>query len=504
MVELATVTRSAHRRAWRRFWGCPWGRALRLSGIWCALIAGCSAELATAASTPEETAESESAGPERLKEQTRVIVETNLPPVEAGTTNVPEKTWKWSASWKGWDGLHLELENRTFLGQFVSGVTNIHAVHLAETRMAGKIGARLAVDGAAYLTDRDFQDFNGGVEVRRARIYAKGDCLVLVPVSYELEIGYVPGSFYIEDSYLDFRELGFLDFLGSIKFGQFRVPMSLVNYGSSRDMMLMEAASPVAALAPGVDAGLQVGRPVFNKRMTWALGLFTDGVGVGSDFGEATQGFGRVVGRLTGLPIYHHDVDHPESQRLLHLGLSGSALYADQNTVRYRSRPESHLAPYVVDTGDIDAEGDFTLGMEAAWVNGPLCLQGELLHSWVRENGGQNMNFGGFYGQASWFLTGESRPYNRVKGTFARVVPKRNFNFGKGGWGAWEVTGRYSDVNLNDGDIRGGRLSMIMTGVTWYLHSHLKWCFNYGFGHVSGRSPDGNLNIFQTRVEVDF
>ncbi len=28
--------------------------------------------------------------------------------------------------------------------------------------------------------------------------------------------------------------------------------------------------------------------------------------------------------------------------------------------------------------------------------------------------------------------------------------------------------------------------------------------FDYGFGHVSDRTPGGNLNIFQTQIEVDF
>jgi hypothetical protein len=45
---------------------------------------------------------------------------------------------------------------------------------------------------------------------------------------------------------------------------------------------------------------------------------------------------------------------------------------------------------------------------------------------------------------------------------------------------------------------------MLMGGLNWYLHSHVKWRFDYGFGHVSGRTPEGDLNVFQTRVEVDF
>ena len=40
---------------------------------------------------------------------------------------------------------------------------------------------------------------------------ARGDCLLLLPVSYELEIGYIPGQFYIENSYLAFRNIDWID-----------------------------------------------------------------------------------------------------------------------------------------------------------------------------------------------------------------------------------------------------------------------------------------------------
>lgn len=79
------------------------------------------------------------------------------------------------------------------------------------------------------------------------------------------------------------------------------IPMTLENVGSSRDMMFMESAAPLQALGPGVEAGFQVGRPILQRRMTWAFGLFTDGVG--DDFGDATEDFGRAVVRITGLPI---------------------------------------------------------------------------------------------------------------------------------------------------------------------------------------------------------
>lgn len=83
--------------------------------------------------------------------------------------------------------------------------------------------------------------------LRRARLYTKGDCIFITPVSYELEIGYIPDTFYIENSYLEFPNLGVL---GSLKVGQYQPPMGLVTYGSSRDMIFMEPASPLQALAP--------------------------------------------------------------------------------------------------------------------------------------------------------------------------------------------------------------------------------------------------------------
>jgi phosphate-selective porin len=43
-----------------------------------------------------------------------------------------------------------------------------------------------------------------------------------------------------------------------------------------------------------------------------------------------------------------------------------------------------------------------------------------------------------------------------------------------------------------------------MIGPNWYLHSHLKWRFEYGLARVASRQPGDNINIFETRMEVDF
>ena len=238
--------------------------------------------------------------------------------------------------------------------------------------MRGKLGIKYALDAAAFVTSDTFEDFDGGVELRRARLYAKGDCLLVMPVSYQLEIGYIPNEFYIEESYLAFRDV---PWVGEFRVGQYQAPMGLDVVTSSRDITFMEPAAPLQALAPGVNAGIQIGRPVLNQRATWRLGLFTDGVG--EDFGDAARDYGRAIVRFTGLPVWQAPRQEPDTTRLLHLGLSANILYSASSSVRYRSRPESHLAPYVVDTGDIQAEGTLTVSFEAAWVNGPFSLQSE-------------------------------------------------------------------------------------------------------------------------------
>lgn len=54
----------------------------------------------------------------------------------------------------------------------------------------------------------------------------------------------------------------------------------------------------IQAIARGVNAGVQLGRPVFEERATWAFRLFTDGVG--QDFGDASRDYGRAILRFTG------------------------------------------------------------------------------------------------------------------------------------------------------------------------------------------------------------
>jgi phosphate-selective porin OprO/OprP len=318
-------------------------------------------------------------------------------------------------------------------------------------------------------------------------------------MSYEIDLGVNPDGFFIEDTYVKLFQN--VDYLGTLKIGQYRTPYSLNAYTSSRDIRFMEPAAPVTALAPGVNAGLQIGRSALQDRMTWILGVFAEGAG--TDSGDSSKNYGRAIFRITGLPIAQGNPKEPSSQRLLHLGMNASWLYSSTSTVRYRTRPESHLASYLLDTGDLDADETAALDFEAAYIRGPLSLQGEFLANQIMNSEGDTLRFGGFYAQVGWFLTGESRPYNRQEGRFSPIVPLRDLRWlGGDGWGAWEVVGRFSYTDLSDGPVTGGRMALSTLGLNWNLNSHMRMTANYIFGDVDGEIADGRVNIFQLRLEI--
>jgi phosphate-selective porin OprO/OprP len=421
----------------------------------------------------------------------------------------PKKTPShWEFSWKGWGGLHLKFWEKTSvvdplptLFHLPRNTPGLPTLSLEELKLSARIGARLEFDGAAFLTTGNLTGFDDGVELRRARIKMRGDATLLVPFQYEFDLGYVPTQFNLTKAYLIFPNLRYV---GNLKVGQFQPPMGLALTTSSWNISFMEPAAPLTAIAPGTQAGFQIGRPVLDRRATWALGAFGPGAG-GNEYGSVTQGFGNVVGRATWLAAGRPDAADPSRNRFLHVGLSANVQFASPGTIRYQSRPESYVAPYVIDTGDIASSSASTIGAEIAWVNGPFSAQGELLHSWVSGIDVGSLDFGGFYGYAAWVLTGESRPYDSDAGAFGHIVPRRDFSFHRGhGWGAIEVAVRYSDTDLTSGPVRGGRLRLLMSSLNWYLQPHLTCMFEYGTGKVTDAPSEGRIRIFQARIGVDF
>jgi phosphate-selective porin OprO/OprP len=144
------------------------------------------------------------------------------------------------------------------------------------------------------------------------------------------------------------------------------------------------------------------------------------------------------------------------------------------------------------------------LGLEGALVDGAFSLQGEVMASRIDLRGGSDADLFGGYLQASYFLTGEHRPYSRSSGVFGQVRPKRSFD-GKGNWGAWEVAARCSYLDLDDPAVDAGTLHDLALGLNWYLNPNVRVMWNYVHSILDTNAvDDGDADLLMMRVQVAF
>ena len=204
-----------------------------------------------------------------------------------------------------------------------------------------------------------------------------------------------------------------------------------------------------------------------SQRMTASVGVFNDWFVNDQSFAGSGTDF---TGRLTGLVW-----DQPDGKRFLHLGISGRYAGADNNTLRYRGRPESNVADYFVDTGNLAADHALHLGLEALWNEGPFSLLAEYNRAWVDSPSSGNPQFSGYYLTASWILTGETRPYDRTTGFARRIIPESK-------WGAPELVARFSHVDLDDGPVQGGSFNKTYLGINWWATQ--RWKFSVGWNRT--------------------
>lgn len=398
------------------------------------------------------------------------------------------------------------------LGDFDPGPTDMRVYWKEGLRLDShdgrfklKIGGRFHNDWAWFDQDKDlewlwnpnaqsafYEDTEDGTEMRRARLALSGT--IYDNLDFKLQFDFAGGDADFKDVWMAYKGL---PGVGTVKAGHFKEPFSLEELVSSNDTTFMERALP-NVFAPSRNTGVQIGNNHFDERLTWAVGVFrnTDDFGNRSNDGEYA-----VTGRVTGLPYYTD-----EGRKLIHLGASYSTREID-NTLRIRQRPEVHLSPVrFLDTGTLFVEDMDLLGLEAAAVWGPFSLQGEYMTADVQTRFTGNHNYDGYYAQASYFITGESRPYKKSAGVFTKITPKNNFNVREGAWGAWEVAARYSVLDLDhDGIPFGGEEKNFTIGLNWYLNPNARVMFNYVHADIDhGALYKGDLNTLQTRFQLSF
>lgn len=358
-----------------------------------------------------------------------------------------------------------------------------------------KIGGFAQVDAGMFNDDR--RDHPDGTNMRRARLSASGTIAHDYKYKLEYDFAGTAGPAGITDAYLEYTGLKPVSFM----IGQFKEPFGLETLTSDLHTTFMERALPVA-FAPDRNIGLAVAT-YGNSPLgayTASIGGFGSGTGTASTDDEAKD----VTARLTLAPF-------SEGREILHFGVAGSHRIPDSatDTFRFSSRAENRLSSsQAVDTGAIASVDNVDLlGLEAAGVYGPFSMQGEYMIAEVNRGAGlANQTFDTYYVEASYFLTGESRNYVAKQGKFDRVKPKWAFNPSEGAWGAWQVSTRYSALDLNDSVIRGGEVNDLTFGLRWIPQPYVTLTANYIMVNTDGSATTAHDDpeILMMRAQFDF
>jgi phosphate-selective porin OprO/OprP len=359
-----------------------------------------------------------------------------------------------------------------------------------------------------------------GIYFRRARLGATGELWETVDYRLEWDFAF-PGRPGFLDNWVQVKRLPIVN---NVRVGRYFEPFSLERMTSNRFLTFMER-SLLDSFAPARTNGISAYNAVLNERLTWAAGVFrTTTDQFGGNFGNFAGWAG--TGRVTMLPYY--DDSRPDRVSYAHLGLAYSFRYNDDRTVFFGSFPEARLlatptpilgpitnnvgVPPFIHTGTINSDYYQLLGLSGAWVNGPFSISAEYALVPVNQIAGPDLNFDAAYVAMSYFLTGESRPYNKAAGTFDRLQPRTNFwksptatTGNPSGIGAWELAFRWSYMNLSHKNINGGRLNNITFGLNWYLNAFTRVQFNYLIPFLD-KAPfeDSHTHFFGMRAGFDF
>ncbi len=349
----------------------------------------------------------------------------------------------------------------------------------------------------------------------------------------------------------------------AVRVGAYTPPLNLEDQTSSADLMFLERNSPSniqrnIAGAEGRDAisVIYAGERMFgalsftgNKVQDGSKALAPAGATATSNYDEQLA----VVGRLSYLPISSDDAHWIVGVNGLHVfklpdlvpngaatlattpGAPAKSSYAlgdlpeisiDSNGIQLITTgalPADHVTSWGVETAANYRNFYGQAGYYAYDINrSPMAYNvysapGVYAPTIVQPG---NNAFSGWYVQGSWILTGESRIYSPATASFTTPKVAKPFSLKDGGWGAFEVVARYSDVDLNDrandssmvitnwtptsrsytyyNTVRGGEQRIFSFGINWYLNAVVRTSLAYLYIDVSRLQAPGTVTTSGT------
>jgi phosphate-selective porin OprO/OprP len=381
------------------------------------------------------------------------------------------------------------------------------------------------VDSRTFFHDSEIVG-NDSLLLRRARPIIQGTLFSNIDFLFVPDFG--GSGAQIFDAYINYRLIPELQ----LQAGKFKSPVGLEQLQTDAYTLFNER-SVVTALVPNRDIGFELHGDFWDGALSYAAGIF-NGVGdarISSnvDFDDHKE----FAGRIFFQPFLKTSVA-PLSG--LGFGLSGSyAKYQTTNTAGLPATTGGTLAGYTTDgqqqffafnptNGVVYADGaHWHLSPQGYYYIGPFGLFGEYVISdqkvrrTVAPVRSATLENTAWEVSALWNITGEDAVYN------APLVPRHNFSlWNGGGWGAWQLVGRYAEANIDEDafpffsnpatSARG--VSTWSVGLNWWLNRNLRLATSFSHADFKGGGGAGtgapavvtrrDEDVLFTRLQLSF
>ena len=340
--------------------------------------------------------------------------------------------------------------------------------------------------GLVQFDSRVFFNDNGIVDntflLRRARIITEGTFAKNYSFQIVPEFGGGSGTAASAVTVLDAnlgvtisKELQF-------KFGKFKAPVGLELLASDSWTFFNER-SLVTNLVPNRDIGLQASGDVANGTINYTVGVFNGLADGGSSTNADFDNDKDIVARVIASP-FKNDGGSPVQGLSFGVGASfGRQKTVSGRTGGYKTDGQQTFFNYGATTV---ADGEsWRVSPQFDYRNGSFGAIGEYILSTVNVRPsatGQKAELKNKAWQlsAGYVLTGEDS-------SSSGVVPKQNFDFANGTWGAFEVAARFANLKIDDKAFplyaspatSADEATTFGLGLNWYLSKAVRLTFDY-------------------------
>ena len=415
----------------------------------------------------------------------------------------------------------------------------IQADHRSFSEGANDVRARTN-DRAGTLNADGFNDAEDTSLLRRVRPTIEGK--VAGKYGFRFTPEFAGGSASVVDAYVDAN----LSPAFNIRAGKFKSSVGLERLQGGGDIKFIERSYVTNAILPNRDLGISVYGDILDKKLNYNVGI-VNGVADGGNISTGTEynGEREYTGRVFTTPF----IDSDSALAGLGFGIGGTWTdFRGEKNLNFTDTSSADatrngLPSYVTEGqqtfcrygSGVVADGErIRWSPQASYYYGPFGVIAEYarVSQEVSKASGGSAAGGGAGGNtiitadsnrklkhdawdigASYLLTGEDASFKGVK-------PKNDFDLDKGGWGAWELVARYSEINLdsdtfkdangaykrdaNDSSFsntnsaysdlsKSAKSAKTWTaGVNWYLNTNAKISLNYAQTSFDGGAGGGN------------